>query len=101
MKKDASDRLFLSSPLLKFISLILGIAAAYFLTIQSIKIELASKAEVRAVDIIDKKLTNIEVLLKEGAISKEQFYKFTHEVDMRLLNIEILLEQKQGDNFGK
>ncbi|MFQ5452901.1 MAG: hypothetical protein ACE5D6_01785 [Candidatus Zixiibacteriota bacterium] len=83
-----------SGTMLRIITIILGIAAAYFLTIQSIKIELASKAEGVTVEIIDKKLTNIEVILKEGVVSREQFYLFSKDIEARLTRIEFLLDNK-------
>ena len=89
----------LSSAMLKFITMLLGLAAVYFLTIQSLKIEVASKADDQTVGILDKKLTNIEVILKEGVVSKEQFYQFSKEMENRLSRIEYLLEEKTGERF--
>jgi len=100
-KNDENSGFKLSGMTLKVITVIMGLAAAYFLTIQSIKVELAHKADGKTVEIIDKKLTNIEVLLKEGVVSKEQFYRFSKDVEARLTRIEILLKDKTGDKIGK
>ena len=97
MKSKTSEGALLSHPqLLRALGFLLSITAAYFLTIQSIKVELASKAEHEAVAMLDKKLTNIEVILKEGVIDKESFYTFTTSVEKRLTTIELLLENKNG-----
>lgn len=90
-----------SNKLINLISLILGVAAAYFLTIQSIKIELAAKAENITVEQLDKKLANIEVMLKEGVVSKEQFYHFTRDMETRLGRIEYHLIDQAGDSIEK
>jgi hypothetical protein len=91
-----SGSLFVSGPTLRIITTILGIAAAYFLTIQSLKVELAEKAEGPAVELIDKKLTNLEAVIREGVVSKEQFYTFSRDVEARLNRIEILLQNDKG-----
>lgn len=100
-KKDENERMSVNSTTVKLITFILGIATAYFLTIQSIKVDLAAKAEIQTVETLDKKLTNIEVMLKEGVVSKEQFYTFSKEIETRLSRIEFLLENKQGERLGK
>ncbi|MFQ5499816.1 MAG: hypothetical protein ACE5FH_09100 [Candidatus Zixiibacteriota bacterium] len=82
-------------------TLVLGVAATYFLTIQSIKLDLAAKAEGGVVETLDKKLTNFEVFLKEGVVSKEQFYQFSTRIESRLTRIELYLKDKPGDNLGK
>ena len=91
----------LSSPWINLVTIILGIAAAYFMTIQSLKIEMAAKAEAAAVSALDKKLASFEVLLKEGVVSKEQFYKFSSNVEARLIRIEDYLVAYSGENLGK
>lgn len=90
-----------SNLLLKYVSAVLGLAAAYFLTIQSLRLDLAVKADDATVDLLDKKLTNIEVIIKEGMLSRDQFYTFSSEVETRLARIEFLLEQKTGEKLGE
>ena len=91
----------LSSIWLNLLTIILGIAAAYFMTIQSLKVELAAKAEAAVVGTLDRKLVGFEVLLKEGVVSKEQFYRFSTDVEARLIRIEDYLVEYSGENLGK
>ena len=86
---------------LNLLTIILGIAAAYFMTIQSLKVELAAKAEAAVVGTLDRKLVGFEVLLKEGVVSKEQFYQFSTDVEARLIRIEDYLVAYSGENLGK
>lgn len=99
MTSDSGIRI--TGTLLRLVALIVGIAAAYFLTIQSLKVELADKAESSMVESLDKKLNNIEVILKEGMVSKEQFYEFTGDVETRLTRIELRLDELTGEKVGK
>ena len=86
---------------LNLLSVILGAATAYFMTIQSLKVELAAKAEAVMVGTLDKKLATFEVLLREGAVTKEQFYSFSSDVEARLIRIEDYLIAYSGENLGK
>jgi len=90
----------LSGTLLKFITVVFGIAAGYFLTIQSLKIELAAKAETTVVETLDKKLAGFEVILKQGVVDKEEFYRFSKEIEARLARIEFYLINQSGDQIG-
>ncbi len=87
--------------MLRFVGILLSLAAAYFLTIQSLKMDLTGKAESAAVEALDKKLANIELIMKEGVVSREQFYEFSKEVESRLSRIEFYLKQKSGKNTGE
>lgn len=80
-----------SGQLLNLLMIALSIAAAYFMTIQSIKVELAAKAESASVAALDKKLGVVEILLKEGVVNKEEFYRFSTSIDSRLARIEYLV----------
>ncbi len=99
-KKEDKGLIMLNTPMIKFIIVILGVAASYFLSIQSIKVDLAAKAEMKTVEQLDKKLTNIEYILNQGVLSKEQFYQFSKDIDHRLSRIEFLLENKKGAEVG-
>ncbi len=99
-KKEEKGFIMLNTPMIKFIMVILGVATSYFLSIQSIKVELAAKAEMKTVEQLDKKLTNIEYMLNQGVLSKEQFYLFSQNIDRRLSKIEFLLENKKGADVG-
>lgn len=85
---------------INLLTVALGIAAAYFMTIQSLRMELAAKAESEMVITLDKKLTNFEVILKECVVSKEEFFRFSKEVDAKLIRIEYYLADKAGDKIG-
>ena len=99
--RQASRGFHLSRQGINLVTIILGIAAAYFMTIQSLKIELAAKAEAVVVGALDKKLASFEVLLEEGVVSKEQFYQFSSDVEARLIRIEDYLIEYSGENLGK
>jgi hypothetical protein len=100
-QKKTNNTLIFNNQILKIITIIFSLAAAYFLTIQSLKIELAGKADSHTVEIVDKKLTKIEAILKEGVLDKEQFYQFSKQLERRLSRIEFLLENQTGENLGK
>ncbi len=102
MCKERSSAVFrLNGQWLNLVTILLGIAAAYFLTIQSLKVELAAKAEAAVVGALDKKLAAFEVLLKEGVVDREQFYQFSSDVEARLIRIEDYLVEYSGENLGK
>jgi hypothetical protein len=92
MSNDKGPRfVLLSRSIIKFVVVLLGMAAAYFTTIGSIKIELAEKAESALVETIDKKLARLEVTITEGTISKDEFYQFRNSIESRLTRIEYYL----------
>lgn len=91
----------ISGTLIRIVAAVFGVAAAYFLTLQSLRIELAAKAESTAVEKLDKKLGNIEVILKESMLSKEQFYKFSSDMERRLSRIEYHLGEITGEQIGE
>lgn len=79
----------------------LGIAifaalAAYFLTIQDIKTTLATKADAAALQIIDVKLSRVELIEEENRKANAEFRVFREEVIERLARIESLLERREG-----
>ena len=91
----------ITGTMFRLVGIVLSLAAAYFLTIQSLKVELAAKAEGSMVETLDKKLTNCEVMLREGVVSREQFYEFSKDVEARLSRIEFYLKEQMGDKGGK
>ncbi len=93
--------LHLSAPVVNLLTLLLGMAAAYFLTIQSLKLELEAKAESAVVEALDKKLASFEVILKEGVISREQFFQFSKDIEARLTRIEQYLKDQSREDLGK
>jgi hypothetical protein len=87
----------LNRPIFNFIVALLGMSAAYFTTIGSIKVQLAEKAETVLVEALDKRLARIEVVIKEGRVSKDEFFEFRNNIDSRLTRIEFYLtEQRRG-----
>ena len=56
IKNHLSLATFIGRPLVNIILVLLGMSAAYFTTIGSIKIQLAEKAESVLVETLDKKL---------------------------------------------
>ena len=91
----------LTGPLMNFVTVVVGIVAGYFLTIQSLKIELASKAETAMVERLDHKLAGIEVILKEGVVSRDEFYQFAKDIEARLARIEYHVITKAGDQSAR
>lgn len=90
-------RTLMRKPFLGFILTLLGMSAAYFTTIGSIKLSLAEKAETVLVETIDKKLTRLEVFIKEGMITKDQFFEFRNDIETRLARIEYHVIEKAGE----
>lgn len=96
-----SSSINISRQLLNLLAMTVGLAGGYFMTIQSLKLELADKAEAVVVGALDKKLANFEVMLREGVVSREQFYNFSKDTEARLARIEQYLINKSGDHIGK
>jgi predicted metal-dependent RNase len=69
-------------------------SAAYFTTIGSIRLQLAEKADSELVERIDKSLVRLEVLIRESTVGKDDFFKFSNEVESRLSRIESYLTDK-------
>ena len=90
----------INGPLLNLLTIVAGVIAAYFLTIQSLRVELAEKAEGRVVNTLDKRLNTIEVMLREGVVSRDQFQDFSHNLDARLTRIEMYLTERSGEHSG-
>jgi len=96
MKKTdrASIKNLINRPLINFIMALLGLTAAYFTTIGSIKVRLAGKAESALVETIDKRLAQLEVVIKDGRVSKDEFYLFKNSIETRLTRIEYYLSER-------
>jgi hypothetical protein len=86
---------------LNLLGLILGVAAAYSLTTRSLKIELAAETEGTAVQRLGKKPAEIEVILKEGVISRQQFFEFSEKIERRPGGIEFYLTDQSGEEIGR
>ncbi len=60
-----------------------------------------AKAESAVVEALDKKLAGFEVILKEGSVSREQFFRFSKNVEARLTRIEQYLKDQSREHIGK
>jgi hypothetical protein len=72
-----------------------GILTAYYTTITGIKLDLSQKAESVVVNQLDKRLSNIEVLLNQNFMTKEEFHTLSQELQNRLSRIEFQLSQTE------
>lgn len=99
--KSPLRKLGVDGQVVNLIVLALSLAAAYFMTIQSLKIELATKAENAVVEVLDTKLAGFEVMLREGVVGKKEFGEFSKEMEVRLDRIEQHLITQSGDYGGK
>jgi hypothetical protein len=95
MENKNNKRLFSKVHLLQFLLAFfltaLGIVTAYYTTIAGIRIDLAKKAESNIVNQLDKKISQVEIILDENFMSKKDFYEFKEEMDKRLTRIEYRL----------
>lgn len=101
MHNDSPRGFSLIGPAVNLVTIIMGVVTAYFVTIQSLKIELAAKAERAVVETLDKKLSTFEVSLTEGVVSRDQFYEFARDTEARLTRIELYLAQQSEVMRGK
>ena len=79
--------------LVAFFVTALGIITAYYTTIAGIKLDLSQKAASVMVNQLDKRLSNIEVLLNQNVLNKEEFYQFSQNLQNRLSRIEYKLSE--------
>lgn len=100
-KDDRAPAFRITGPIWNLVTIVLGMIAAYFMTIQQIKVELAAKAESTVVETLDKKLTIVDVYLKEAVVNKQQFFEHTQNMESRLDRIEHYLIEQTGDARGK
>ncbi|MCJ7496932.1 MAG: hypothetical protein MUO78_02185 [candidate division Zixibacteria bacterium] len=79
--------------LITFFVTVFGVLTAYYTTIAGIKLDLAHKAEVQIVNELDKRLSNLELLLKENIMTKKEFFELKDQINQRLLKIEMKIER--------
>ena len=70
-----------------------GIVTAYYTTIAGIKLDLSQKAETGVVNQLDKRLSNIEVMLNRNFLTKDEFYQFSQDLQSRLARMEFQLSE--------
>ncbi len=96
-----NNKFFSKVQLLQFLAAFfftaLGIITAYYTTIAGIKIDLSRKAESAVVNQLDKRLSKIEVLLNQKFLTKEEFHRFSRDLQNRLNRIEFQLSQMDRD----
>jgi hypothetical protein len=95
--KSGFWRILLNRPVVNFIMALLGLTAAYYTTIGSIRVSLAEKAEYTVVDKVDKRLAELEILIREGMVTKDQFCEFRTGIEKRLNRIEYYLKENRGN----
>ncbi len=92
-----NNRLFSKIQLLQFLVAFfvtaLGIITAYYTTIAGIRLDLSQKAESVVVNQLDKRLSNIELLLNQNFLTKEEFYLFSQDLQNRLSKIEFEISE--------
>lgn len=90
-----NNKLFSKTQLLQFLIAFfftaLGIITAYYTTIAGIKLDLSKKAESEMVNQLDKRLSNIEILLNKNFLTKDEFHRFSEDLQKRLTKIEYQL----------
>jgi len=95
MENEENKRLFSKVHLLQFLLAFfltaLGIITAYYTTIAGIRIDLAKKPETNIVNQLDKKISQVEIILDQNFMTKKDFYQFREEMDRRLTRIEYRL----------
>jgi hypothetical protein len=65
-----------------------GVVAGYVTTIYGIKLDLADKADFSTAVSLDRRLSRIEIILEEKALTREEFRSFGEALDKRLDSIE-------------
>jgi hypothetical protein len=92
--KGTGRGFYYSRSVVNFLMILLGLVAAYFTTIGAIRIELAKKAETKLVATIETRVSELEVVITEDRVRKDEFYEFCNDVESRLATIEsFLIEQ--------
>jgi len=96
MNMNTNDnKIFSKTQLLQFLIAFfftaLGIITAYYTTIAGIKLDLSKKAESTMVNQLDKRLSNIEILLNKNFLTKDEFHVFSEDLQKRLARIEYQL----------
>jgi hypothetical protein len=88
--------LFRREGLLRFlvglIVTVAGIVTAYHATIYGLKTEIAAKADVAVVTMIDNRLIHIEAILTERVVTKTELQQVRDELHRQLLTIEAKLQ---------
>jgi hypothetical protein len=100
LKVMQNNRFFSRVQLLQFLVAFfvtaLGIITAYCTTIAGIRLDLSRKAESVVVNQLDYRLSKMEVLISENFLTKEEFHRFSQDLQNRLNRIEYRLSERDG-----
>ena len=66
-------------------------------TINSLKTAIAAKAERSEVELLDKKLTRIEVKLEEAIMTKNEFNRLRDDFDRRIVDLVVRLNDRNRE----
>jgi hypothetical protein len=92
---NTNNKIFSKVQLLQFLVAFFltafGIITAYYTTIAGIKLDLSKKAESEMVNQLDKRLSNIEILLNKNFLTKDEFHQFSEDLQKRLTKMEYQL----------
>lgn len=95
-----NNRFFSKVQLLQFLVAFfvtaLGIITAYYTTIAGIRLDLSRKAESVVVNQLDHRLSKMEVLIRENFLTKDEFHRFSQDLQNRLNRIEYRLSERDG-----
>ena len=75
--------------------MVVGALTAYYTTVYGIRLTVNEKADRATVDQIDRRLVQIETLLRTDVASKSDLAALHANLDNRLTRIETLLEDKR------
>ena len=93
---NGRNELFRKEGLLRFlvglIVTVAGIVTAYHATIYGLKAEIAAKADVAVVTMIDNRLIHIEAFLTERVVTKTELQQVRDDLHRQLLIIEAKLQ---------
>lgn len=93
---NGRTELFRREGLLRFlvglIVTVAGIVTAYHATIYGLKAEIAGKADVAVVTMIDNRLIHIEAFLTERVVTKTELQQVRDDLHRQLLTIEAKLQ---------
>jgi len=74
--------------LMTIIATAFAVLAAYHSTVSELKLAISEKADRQAVERIDLRLAQIEVILGDHLVNKDEFYQLRDELRVRLTRIE-------------
>jgi hypothetical protein len=99
---SSSMRALILRNLLTVVLSVAAALAAYYSTVSSLKVSLASKVESSELVPIEKRLNSVESAIDQNFINREDFFRFREDINYRLLKIEFKLENLiEGEMDGR